>query len=713
MLDPIGMYTYLAAGLSFGVLCGLLVVQWRIKPLGLSLFLACTLSALWALTVALVAGTSIEIPGLVALTELSRNTAWLFVLLQMLGLQIDGDRWTLRGKPWRPIFFVVLVAGLVWTGPAPLLLPLSAESTLHDDGVAVLWLCLALAGLLVIEQLFRNATSSERWSIKYLCLGLGALLAYDFYMYAETLLWREMDQQLWRARGLVNAIVPPLLAVAIARNRNWRVRLHVSRQVVFHTVTLVGAGLFLLGMGLAGYFIRYMGGSWGPVLQLVFLAAAALLLLSLLFSGKLRAHLRVLLSKHFFSYRYDYRNEWLAFTRALAGLNQDVPEGIIRIMAALASSPAGLLWGGPADRPMNLLAHWQMPPPAGAETGLGELPAWLQHKGWVIDLAEWRRAPDLYGTCPLPEWLRGNESLWLIVPLEFRDRVEAVLMLKQSALKKSINWEDRDLLKTAGRQAATHLAQHLASKALLESRQFNAFNRLSAYVVHDLKNILAQQSLIVSNAARHRDNPAFVDDMIGTVENSVARMRRLMEQMRNGTRQACAQQLSLLPLLRQVVDSRGHLRPVPETDFPEQGCRLHADPERLATVFTHLIQNAQEATDPDGRVRVTLSIDGDRASVAISDSGRGMDENFLREQLFQPFQSTKGLTGMGIGAFESREYIRQLGGEISVTSVPGQGSCFLVTIPGCRPDPDSDLHRPDESVVEAAVLNGKARQVTP
>jgi putative PEP-CTERM system histidine kinase len=450
--------------------------------------------------------------------------------------------------------------------------------------------------------------------------------------------------------------------------------------VVFHTVTLMGAGLYLLIMGLTGYFIRFMGGSWGAVLQMGFWAAACALLLSLLFSGKLRARARVFLSKHFFSYHYDYREEWLKFTQALAGLNHNVAEGIIRILAPLASSPAGLLWASNDNQPMRLLAHWQIPPPeAGQE--LGHLGDWLQRTGWVIDLLEWRRTPEIYGDLVLPDWIRDDRQLWLIIPLMFRERVEAVVILKKSDIKHSINWEDRDLLKTAGQQAATHLAQHLASKALVEARQFDAFNRLSAYVVHDLKNILAQQSLIISNAAKHRNNPAFVDDMILTVENSVARMQRLMEQMRSGNRSAPAGIVSLPALLRDVIAGRrGHM-PAPQVSFTVDDCAVEADRERLTTVFNHLIQNAQEATDPQGSVVVRLSGNRDWVKIDIEDNGRGMDEEFVQERLFRPFESTKGLTGMGIGAFESREYIRQLGGDIRVASTPGSGSVFHVTIP--------------------------------
>ena len=697
MLVNIGFVTYLTASVSFTVLALLLALFRRANPLSVSLFVACVASAAWAGAIAAYSVSTAMPVMVVEICELARNACWLFVLLQLLGLQTDGNAWTIGDKRWRRIWALLLIVSLlpIITRSLPSIQVMGPVS--HYQLVLILWLALALAGLVLIEQLYRNATQNARWSIKYLCLGLGALLAYDFFMYAEALLFRELDPELWNARGLINALALPLLAVAISRNSNWRVNLQVSRQVAFHTVTLTGAGVYLLCMAAAGYVIRYMGGSWGSVLQLGFLAAAAGLLVALLFSGKLRAQIRVFLSKHFYDYHYDYREEWLKFTRSLSALNDDVAEGIIRIMAPLASSPAGMLWGNDDEQTMHLLSYWEMPrPPAGA--GLGQLPAWLQKTDWVIDLDEWRRTPDVYEGLELPVWLQKDEQLWLIIPLVFRDYLQAVLILKKSPLKNSINWEDRDLLKTAGRQAAANLAQNLASKALVEARQFEAFNRLSAYVVHDLKNILAQQSLIVSNAAKHRNNPAFVDDMISTVENSVSRMQRLMEQMRSGIRSAPTHSVALAELLQDIVDSKAATMPAPRAelgavasadgDSVQVECIVQADRERLATVFNHLIQNAQEATAKQGDVIVRLTYEQGIAKVDIEDNGHGMSADFIRDRLFRPFESTKGLTGMGIGVFESREYIRQLGGDISVDSIPGEGSTFHVTIPYTTTDRD-------------------------
>jgi putative PEP-CTERM system histidine kinase len=323
------------------------------------LLFATAATLVWAVVIAV--GTLYPYPPitLIQLAELMRDGGWLFFLLQLLGFQEDGDvrRWL--GKNWQPVFAagMVLALGVVALRPLHTYLPLRASDA--ADAALALWLAVSVLGLLLVEQVYRNASVSERWGIKFLCLGLGSLFAYDFFMYAEALLFRQLNTQLWQARGLVSALIVPWLLVAIARNRNWRMDVHLSRHIVFQTVTLLVTGLYLIAMAVIGYFIKYLGGAWSGVLQIGFLAASGVVLATLLFSGTIRARLRVFLSKHFFSYRYDYRVEWLRFTEGLTALDY-APTGIIRTMATVAMSPGGFLLyrGAQADSPSWKPGNW-------------------------------------------------------------------------------------------------------------------------------------------------------------------------------------------------------------------------------------------------------------------------------------------------------------------------------------------------------------------
>jgi putative PEP-CTERM system histidine kinase len=205
--------------------------------------------------------------------------------------------------------------------------------------------------------------------------------------------------------------------------------------------------------------------------------------------------------------------------------------------------------------------------------------------------------------------------------------------------------------------------------------------------VHDLKNLIAQLSLLVSNAAKHKNNPLFIDDVVRTVENSVARMNRLLIQLRSGSAgtsdPVCADRalIELCALLREVAAAKASRKPIPTVECAEVGMAVLGDRDQLATAIGHIVQNAQEATPPQGTVRLRLESAAGQAIIEVEDSGSGMDASFIQERLFSPFDSTKGRAGMGIGAYESRELIRQMGGDIDVTSRPGEGTTFRIVLP--------------------------------
>ncbi len=688
MLDNPALYSHLAAFLAFGALSLLLIGSWRKRGYRSALLVAAGLTATWAGVVSLSTKLAYPLVNWMLLTELMRNASWLYLLCTLLDWQMGHERHVLGTARWRGYFALTIGASAILVFVLPTASPSTSYNPLFRDAVFCLWLGIAVGGLLLLEQIYRNAATGERWATKYLCLGLGVIFAYDFFMYAQALLLNQLEQTIWQARGIAVALTAPLLAVSFARHTSWTVDIHVSRHVVFHSVTLVAAGLYLIFMAIVGYFISLVGGDWGVVIQVAFLLAAGLCLVILLFSGTIRARTRVWLSKHFFSYKYDYREEWHSFTRNLSQGADNVPTSIISSIAELVNSPGGHLWRCSPQIKPSLLGNWQAPKPKD-DQGLKDIAAWIENTKWIIDVQEFRSSPDLYEGLNLPDWLWSDEQTRLLVPLLLDTRLVGIVALRKSNLTQELNWEDRDLLKSAGRQAAAHLGQYLANQSLIENRQFEAFNRLSAYVIHDLKNILAQQSLIVSNADRHKDNPAFVDDVIATVENSVTRMQRLMAQMRTGMRGSNVKSIDVADLLQDCIAAHSTRNPVPLLQAPvAEDAVVDADREQLGNVFNHLISNAQEATSPKGEIALSICSKDFEVQVDIIDTGCGMDEDFVHNRLFKAFDSTKGLTGMGIGAFESREFVRSLGGDITVESNPGIGSRFTVVLPSSSKNKD-------------------------
>jgi len=612
---------------------------------------------------------------LLAIVELVRTGAWLIFLVHILVADADSEvrrRWL--GSVW------MLIAGAAFL---TVLLPeVVGWLALGANTLFLVWTLLAITGLFLVEQVFRNRRAEQRTEIKHLCLGLGAVFIYDLFFYADALLMQRTDPQLWEARGLVNALIVPLIAVSAARNPSWSLEVYVSRHVVFHSATLSGAGIYLTAMAAAGYYIRYFGGTWGALLQIAFLFIAVIALVLLLFSAQLRARLRVLLNRHFFSLKYDYREEWLRFTAELSRPGVNVPEAVITAFGAIVGSTGGMLWINNEQGAFTLIERVNVSAPNTLlQRSDQPLIQFLIQRGWIIDLVEYREVPELYSGFVSPSWLEKMPTAWLIIPLFFRNDLGAFVVLTDTDPVRRLNWEDRSLLKTAGHQAASYVAQYRLDQALMRARQFEAFSQLSAYVAHDLKNLLAQQSLLIANAEKHKHNPAFVDDMVHTIKNSVTRMERLMQQLRTGARSAPASSVQLDELLDELALAYSDRQPQPQLLQRTQGLHVDADRERLRTVLGHLLQNAQDATPPTGHIWLRLQQLGSDAIIEIEDTGTGMSPEFICERLFRPFDSTKGLTGMGIGAFESREFIRSLGGTLNVHSQLGQGTVMQIVLP--------------------------------
>jgi len=324
------------------------------------------------------------------------------------------------------------------------------------------------------------------------------------------------------------------------------------------------------------------------------------------------------------------------------------------------------------------------------EASDGSLGRFLERTGWVIDLGEYASAPERYADLALPEWLDALPGAWLVVPLPSPAGLVGFVVLVNARAAFKIDWEVIDLLKTAGRQAASYLGHIQATDALIEGRKFEAFNRMSAFVVHDLKNLIAQLSLLLRNAERHRDNPAFQRDMLLTVDNVVERMNRLMLQLRTGaTPVEKARPVNLERIIRNVCQAKSVPgSPIAMVLAPEISALGHAD--QLEHVIGHLVQNAIDATGASGNVAVSLKRENESAVIEVTDDGVGMTPEFVRDRLFRPFETTKS-SGMGVGVYESSQYVTELGGRILVESVPGAGTRVRVVLPAGHAAPAVDL----------------------
>jgi putative PEP-CTERM system histidine kinase len=501
-------------------------------------------------------------------------------------------------------------------------------------------------------------------------------------MYSDAILFGRINTLFWEMRGFISAISTILIGVSISRTKNKPIQMNVSRKLVFHTGILLVAGIYLLLMAAAGYYIRIFSGEWGNVLQIFFWLVSLSLLLVLALSGRLRGYLKFYISRNLFSTKYDYREEWLRISRTLSQTSSDesLPERAIRAISEIVDSPGGGLWlttnnqhyDQVAQKEFGWIEHNSI-------TKDSELISFLENEKWIIDLDG-----DDKHKLNLPAWMSSITNPWLVIPLVSDNNLLGFLILKKSRLNTRLNWEDLDLLKTAARQTSSYLGQMIVSEALSEARQFTAFNQMSAFVVHDIKTLNSQLSLMVSNSARHKTNPAFIEDMIKTTDHAVNKMNILLQHFKSNSagESGGLQTVDFVQLVNNVIKSKKLLKPVPQLNVlnaPE--VYITCNPNEVFSAIGHIVQNAQEATTDSGEITVTLGTENNICVLKVTDNGTGMTQDFIKTKLFRPFESTKGLSGMGIGAYQCRETLRTLGGDLKVLSQPGVGTEFILTIP--------------------------------
>jgi putative PEP-CTERM system histidine kinase len=662
------------------------LILWRLKagvrlPAQRLMLAGFALTACWSWLGAIAPGAP-----LAHLAETFRNFTWLALLHSLSG----GGEAVERQRGVRLVYGAVgAVLGLQMVAD---LLPLAMTADANFVVTGTLLRITAAAGLLVlVHNLFGQADPASRSAIGMAMLALVATWGYDLNLYTLAYLDPSSSSGLAEWRGVMVALTVPLFAIGAGRADGWRIRL--SRAATFQSLSLLAICAYFATMTLLATALRGSGLDWSRPILVAMLAGMTVTAMVLLPSQRARSWAKVKLAKHLFEHRYDYRTEWLRFADTIGRSGSDVaPLGqrLVKAFADILDSPGGLLLVAGDQGHIEQAAEWNW-------NGSGFTPdreddaRWAELEGQpqILDFDAIRRGDGRGGSAlPVPPWL--NEQAWCGVPLVHGGRLIGLVLLAAPEFRRALDWEDFDLLKTAGRQAASSLAEAHGQQALGQAQQFDEFNRRFAFILHDVKNLVSQLSLVARNAERHADNPEFRADMIATLRSSVGKMTDLLARLTPASdqRPARLEPVALRPLVAALVAARRASHDV--TLSGDGNHWVMADPLLLEQAIGHLLQNAVDASAPSQAVTVRMGGDGSEVTIAIVDQGAGMDSEFIRTRLFQPFASTKD-GGFGVGAFEARSLITSMGGRLTVDSRPGKGSRF--TIHMAETLSDAEQHR--------------------
>jgi putative PEP-CTERM system histidine kinase len=667
MISPAyGVALYTAAGAAYAFLL-LLLLSKRASRTRTVLAAACAATVVWAGADALGWGFGF---GLCAsLVELAGLGAWCAFLLHLLRRQAADDPHSFRILTGCGVAVALAIPAFAWAdtagGAAASVLP----SALGEPAAR---LALAIYGLLLTENLYRNTAPEFRWHVNFLVIGLGGMLVYGVVLYADALMFRRISPVLWDGRAVAMIMATPLLAVAAARNRDWAIDIHVSRTVVFHTTTLLASGVFLLALAVTAEVFRMAGSGWGALAEMTLIIAGITALAVLLVSGAARSRLTRILAEHFYSYRYDYRREWLKCIEILTAApgRGGLQTRVIKAVAEIADSPAGLLWVRDLDgAAFQWAGSWNRPAVAAAEPAAGPFLALFRGGAEIVEL-ERLETP--------PRWLGEIAQAWIAVPLAQQDRVIGFVVLARPRAPLKLDRETRDLLRIVACQVATHLAEQQYAQALDEARQLADYSKRFAFAVHDMKNVASQLAMIVQNAPLHRGVPEFHEDVLLTVQAALDRMNRVLATLRARELPRIAELVVPVELIKEEVAALRRRGVAIEFEGDGYSAAVAMGANDFRSALVHLCENAAEASP--GFVQIRVRHEPLRIAIDIIDKGAGMTPEFIRDRLFQPFASTKR-EGLGIGTYQARELLRAAGGDLLVTSRPGLGTTMRILLP--------------------------------
>lgn len=537
----------------------------------------------------------------------------------------------------------------------------------------------AVTALIFAASAFRNAEEEIRFFLKFFCLPLAALFAYDLFIYANALALAPPAPFLVSVRGLLSAICLPVFIFGMVRARFWRQHIELSHQAAVYSTALIVTGIYFAVVALMAYIAPRLAGRIGPELQIVFLFGSTLLVIVLMATGAVRARLRFFIARHFLKRKYDYRHEWQKFMHTMASDVSQLPieQRIIKAVSDLVEVPGGALWSFENARP-RLLQTWNFR--AGEADVAAVRPGRLRDPDGALQIVDGAELARL-----VPE----GRGIWLLVPLPHGDEPVGFLTLAAPRARHAITWEDRELIMLIARQCAHYLEEHRVLRKLEEGRQFDRFSRQYAFVVHDVKNLVSQIAVLLRNAERHWDNPEFRDDFQSTLRDALDRMNALIDRIAAINADDGAGEQSVI-ILHEVVaahvarlkagcDAALQLRAAPGIE----AVQVRIPSGRVTSLLDHLVANAAEAAGPEGHVTVALDADERSAVIDVIDDGPGMSAEFVRTRLFRPFHSTKG-KGLGMGTYQCREIAREHGGDLDVISSPASGTTMRVWLPLAR-----------------------------
>jgi len=543
----------------------------------------------------------------------------------------------------------------------------------------LLLLLYSIVSIINLEATLRSSSRIKRWQIKYMLLGVGGILGLSIFYYSHALLYRSIDMGLLPVRIGVLLISSLLMGFSILRHKFMDVEVTVSRGILFKSISMFVIGFYLLGLGLIGEGMRYLGPGVGKNITAFLGFAGAIGILVLILSEQLRKKIMVFINKNFFSQKYDYRSQWLQFTQRISSkhsfdeLLSSIAEGFKDAIGARCAS-VWLREKGNGEYYCAKAVDTAVPKVKPGK----EIIDFLEDKGWVFNVRDNKSKAIVLRNTGFIE----NTMVSLIIPLQDKGNLIGFIILGHGLAGDNYNYEDYDLLKTLAKQATSAIMNARLTEELAEARETEAVGRLSSFIIHDLKNAASMLSLIAQNAEEHIDDPVFQRDAMKSVANTSEKIKNLMQRLKDlPHKMRLSFEYADLGVTVNEAIRELNLNGNAMLDYEEgETVKTIFDREEIRKVVLNLVINSIDASTGKGKVKIRVGIENGMGVIMVSDNGVGMSKEFIETRLFKPFQTTKE-KGLGVGLYQCKTIVEAHSGKIKVKSTEGEGTDFFVYLP--------------------------------
>jgi putative PEP-CTERM system histidine kinase len=536
-----------------------------------------------------------------------------------------------------------------------------------------------------MEGFWRGLSTVHRWEYKFLVVGSYLVCGAMIWAASYRVAYLRLIPDHFILLGVLLSIGWGLMIYAVAAHRLLNRKIFISRKVAYSSVAPLAFGIYLLGLGVISLVMRYFGWSFSFILQWVFVCMGLVAVLLYWHSGKIRRRVHFFVSTHFYVNKYEYRDEWLKFSDLLksAFTETEVVKALNQVLTESLYTTNLSIWVGDEERGYKIITpddsseikrdlFWKPDDPL-----IGHL---KKYGHYYIQ----ENNPDDMNEEAAREKreLLKKRNLVLLVPISISEQVVGLIGLGPEYTGGRYGQDDFDLLAALGTQAASALLAVRMGEQLAGARQMEAFRSMSAFMMHDLKNLASTLSLTIQNLPTHFNNSEFRSDAVRITQQSLNKINNICAGLSTLSQRIELKKVrvDLNELVQNTISSLNGCGNTSILNNPQPVTKILLDSEQIQKVLTNLIFNANEAAGNGGEIQVSTEQRDGWVVLSVSDSGCGMSKEFMERSLFRPFKTTKK-QGMGIGLFQSKMIVEAHGGRIEVESEENVGTTFRVFLP--------------------------------